>query len=219
MKRMNQLKLAAAAASLIAVLGVGGAIAATQLTPKQESTAIVADAAKQLGIDPAKLNAALQQALRNRVDAAVAAGKITMAEGTAMKERIASGDAPLLGVGPIDRHHAGGGHGDGLSAAATYLGVTESALHSSLQEGLSLADIARSKGKTVDGLVAALVAAEQAELGRAVADGRLTEAQKTAILADLPARLAKLVEGAHDFRHRGGGLGHGGEHPLQPLDA
>lgn len=213
-----KLKLAAVAGGLVAVLGGGAAIAATQLAPKQESAAIVADAAKQLGVDPAKLSAALEQALENRVDAAVAAGRITESQGAAMKERIASGDVPLLGVGPRGGHHGGGGHLVGLSAAATYLGVTESALRSSLQGGSSLADVARSKGKTVDGLVAAFVAAAKADLEEAVADGRLTEAQKSAILADLPARIAKMVERAPGFRHRGG-FGHGGPPPLGLPDA
>lgn len=218
MQRTLKLKLAAVTAGLVAVLGGGAAIAATQLTPKQESTAIVADAAKQLGVDPAKLNAALEQALQNRVDAAVAAGRITEAQGTELKKRIAAGGVPLLGLGPRGGHHGDGRHFIGLSAAATYLGVTESALRSSLQAGSSLADVARSKGKTVDGLVAALVAAAKAELGEAVADGKLTEAQKTAILADLPARIAEMLERAPGFRHRDG-FGHGGPPPPGLPDA
>jgi len=213
-----KLKLAAVAGGLVAVLGGGAAIAATQLTPKQESAAVVADAARQLGVDASKLDAALKKALSNRVDAAVAAGRITEAQGATMKEQIASGGVPLLGVGPRGGHHGGGRHLVGLAAAATYLGVTESALRSSLQEGLSLADVARSKGKTADALVAALVAAAKVELGEAVADGRLTEAQKSTILADLPARIAEMVERAPGFRHRGG-LGHGGPPPLGLPDA
>ena len=46
-----------------------------ELTPSDESKAVVEDAAKQLGVDPAKLNDALKQALENRIDAAVKAGR------------------------------------------------------------------------------------------------------------------------------------------------
>ena len=213
-----KLKLASVAGGLVAILGGGAAIAADRLSPKQESDAIVADAAKQLGVDATKLDAALKKALSNRVDAAVAAGRLTKAQGDEMKSRIAAGGVPLVGADPRGGHHGAGRHLVDLSAAATYLGVTESALRSSLHEGSSLADVARSKGKAVDGLVAALVAAAKAELGEAVADGRLTEAQKTAILADLPDRVAEMVERAPGFRARDG-FGHGGPTPLGHPDA
>ena len=213
-----KLRIAAAAGALVAALGGGAAIAADRLSPKQESDAVIADAAKQLGVDAAKLDAALKKALSNRVDAAVTAGEITSAQGALMKERITAGGVPLLGVGPHGGRHGGGLHLVGLSAAATYLGVTESALRSSLRDGSSLADVARSKGKTVEGLVAAVVAAAKADLAEAVADGRLTEARRTAILADLPARITEMVELAPRFRHSGG-LGHGSPHPPGLPDA
>ena len=57
---------------------------------------MIADAAKQLGIAPAKLDAALKTALKHRVDAAVAAGRLTKAQGDALKARIDSGDGPLF---------------------------------------------------------------------------------------------------------------------------
>lgn len=213
-----KLKLAAVAGGLVAVIGGGAAIAADRLSPKQESDAIVADAAKQLGVDATKLDAALKKALSNRVDAAVAAGQLTKAQGDERKARIAAGGVPLLGAGPRGGHHGGGRHLVGLSAAATYLGVTESSLRSSLREGSTLADVARSQGKAVDGLVAALVTAAKAELAEAVADGRLTEAQRAAILGNLPDRIAEMVERAPGFRARGG-FGHGGPPALAHPDA
>ena len=125
-------RLAAGAGAALAVAGGGAAIAATQLSPKAESEAVVNDAAKQLGVTPAKLSDALKQALANRVDAAVAAGTITKEQGDQLKARIASGDFPLFGVrGPGFGHGPGGPHGGfgaHLSVAATYLGVTEAAL-------------------------------------------------------------------------------------------
>jgi hypothetical protein len=56
------------------------------------------------------------------------------------------------------------GPGDLLAAAASYLGVSASELQSDLQAGKTLAQVAASTdGKSVDGLIAALVANEQAE--------------------------------------------------------
>ena len=99
------------------------AVAASQDSSRSsESKAIIDDAAKQLGIPSSKLSDALKAALKNRVDAAVAAGRITKAEGDAIKERIAGESFPLLGG-----LHRGFGHHvffGRLDAAAGYLGLT-----------------------------------------------------------------------------------------------
>ena len=74
-------KIAAGAGAALAVAGAGAAVAADRLTPKAESQAIVNDAAKQLGVDPAKLSDALEQALKNRIDAAVTEGRLSQGAG------------------------------------------------------------------------------------------------------------------------------------------
>jgi flagellar hook-length control protein FliK len=191
----TKIKIAGVTAAAAALIGGGAAIAADRLSPKQESDAIVADAAQQLGVDASKLDAALKKALANRVDAAVAAGQITKAQGDEMKTRIAAGEVPLVGVAHGRGPHGHGHHFADLDAAASYLGVTEAALRTNLREGSTLAEIAKEKGKSVDGLKAALVAAAKADLAEAVKDGRLTEAQQTEILADLPDRIDDLVNG------------------------
>ena len=61
------------------------------------------DAAKRLDVTPAQLQAALQGAYDARIDAAVAAGKITKEQAEAMKQRSAEGGLPLFGGG----HHGG----------------------------------------------------------------------------------------------------------------
>ena len=202
--KSTKTKIAGVTAAAAALIGGGAAIAADRLSPTQESDAVVADAAKQLGIDASKLDAALKQALENRVDAAVAAGKITKAQGDEMKARIAAGDVPLVGIGPGGGHHVFGHHLADLDAAAKYLGVTEAELRTSLSNGSTLADIAKEKGKSVDGLKNALVAAAKADLAQAVKDGRLTEAQQTDLLAGLSDRIDGLVNGELGFH-----IGHG----------
>jgi hypothetical protein len=214
-------KIAGVTVAAAALVGGGGAIAADRLSPTQESDAVVADAAKQLGVDPSKLDAALTKALQNRVDAAVAAGRITKAQGDEMKARIAAGGVPLVGIGP------GGGPGFGhrfhhladLDAAATYLGVTEAALRTSLSDGSTLADIAKEKGKSVAGLKAALVAAAKADIAQAVKDGRLTEAQQTELLADLSDRIDGLVNGELGLHVGHGPRGFDFDGPPPPGDA
>ena len=190
-------------ALIVVVVGAGAAIGATgALSPKDESQAVVDDAAKQLGVTPNQLTAALKQALKNRVDAAVAAGRLTQAQGKELKARIDAGDAPLLGFGGPGFGHHGGPRGmhAGLDAAADYLGLTEAQLHTAFESGKTLAHVAKSKGKSVDGLVAAMVADEKADLAAAVKAGRLTQAQANAIQSDLKARITDMVNNAPPLR-------------------
>lgn len=192
------------------VVGAGAAIGATgALSPKEESAAVVDDAAEQLGVEPSELTAALKTALKNRVDAAVEAGRLTQAEGQAMKARIDAGEVPLVGFGPGPGfHHRHHGLRGGLDAAAKYLGVTQAQLRTALAGGKTLAQVAKSKDKSVDGLVAALVADAKARLADAVKAGRLTQAQSNAIQADLQARITEMVNNAPparpEFRPRPG---------------
>ena len=210
--------------AVLAIAVTGGAYAATRdTTPQQESQAVVNDAAKQLGVQPSELSAALRKALANRVDAAVKAGKITKAEGDALKARINSGQFPLFG-GP---HRGFGrfGHGPGphflphLEAVATYLGLTEAQLRTQLSSGKTLAQIAQAQNKSVDGLVDAMVKAQNEKLDQAVEDGRLTQAQANQIKQGQRQRIEDFVNnGQLRFRHRGRSPdGPGFSHPSSGL--
>ena len=195
MDRSTKTKLVVGAVAAAAVAGGGAAIAATKLgSPSQESQAIVNDAAAQLGVQPQALSNALKKALENRVDAAVAAGRLTKEQGAELKQRIESGDAPLF-LAPGFRGHHGFGHLGDLDAAASYLGLTEDQLRTELQSGKTLADVAKAQGKSVDGLVDALVADAKKHLDDAVADGRITKAQEEQILGDLQQRITDRVNG------------------------
>jgi hypothetical protein len=203
-----------AAAAALAAVSAGAALAAEKLlNPKQESQAIINDAANRLGVTPSALSDALKAAFKARIDAAVADGTITKARGDELKARIDSGDVPFFGApgfrgGPF--HGPGHALFGALGVAATYLGVSESSLRESLMSGKSLAQIAKDKDKSVDGLVDAIVAQEKKELAAAVAAGRLTDAQRDSIEQGLPARVKAMVNGEppRGFRgFRGGGQG------------
>lgn len=196
MDRSTKTKIVAGAVAAAAIAGGGAAVAATQLrSPSEESQAIVNDAAAQLGVQPQALSNALKKALENRVDAAVADGRLTKEQGDALKQRIESGQAPLFGLGGGPGGHHPGGHFGDLDAAASYLGLTEDQLRTQLQSGKTLADVAKAQGKSVDGLIDALVAAVKKDLDDAVADGRLTKAQADQILADMKQRITDRVNG------------------------
>jgi hypothetical protein len=198
-------KVAVGAAALLVVAGGGAAVGANTFgSPKEESQAVIDDAAQQLGIAPSKLSDALKTALKNRVDAAIEAGRLSKAEGDALKARIDSGGVPHFPAGL--RSHGFGHHGSNLDAAATYLGLTEGQLRTELRGGKTLAQVATAHGKTAQGLVGALVAEAGKKLDEAVATGRLTRADADSMLAGLKQRITDFVNGRfpRPFRdHRG----------------
>jgi hypothetical protein len=194
-------KVVAAGVAALAVGGTGAGIAATKLanSPSAENNAIVDATAKNLGIEPSKLSAALKKALEDRVDAAVAAGRLTKQQGAELKQRIESGEVPFF-AGPGDPgfgHGFGGPHMflHGLDAAATYLGLTEDQLQSRLRTGKTLAEIAKAQHRSVSGLEGALVEQAQDKLDRAVADGHLSKTQEQQILSGLKQHVDDLVNG------------------------
>src|SRR5438270_8603189 len=173
---MKKKSLALGAAGALAVAGGGAAIAATRGdSPKEESDAVVNDAAKQLGVAPGALSNALKTALENRVDAAVAAGRLTRQQGDELKARIDAGDVPLFG----GFRHDGLGHFEQFDTAAAYLGITEAQLRQDLAAGKTLAQVAGARGKSVDGLIQAMTDAVKGRLDAAVAAGRLTRHRPT----------------------------------------
>jgi hypothetical protein len=210
---------------LAVAVGAAGAVAAARaLDAREESQAVIDDAADQLGIESSELADALEEALKNRVDEAVESGRLTEEHGAELKERIESGETPLI-FPNFGRHggfsHGGPGHFGKLEAAATYLGLTEAELRERLQDGKTLAEIARDEGKAVDGLVDALVSEATEKIDEAVENVRLAEEQATELKDGLEERTQDLVEGelrAGPFRggFRGGFRGVPGGFPGEP---
>jgi polyhydroxyalkanoate synthesis regulator phasin len=206
----------AVGALLLAVaVGAAGAVAASRaLSADEHSQAVIDDAADQLGVEPSELSDALKQALENRVDDAVESGRLTEEQGEELKERIESGETPLIfgGLGPRGGfdHDGHFGHFRGLDAAATYLGLTEAELHERLRDGERLAEVARDEGRSVDGLVDALVANAEERLDEAVEDGRLTRERANELREELEERTTDLVNGELRRPFARPGFGRGG---------
>ena len=211
-------KLVAGAAGLAVLAGSGGAYAAGQSTPSAakpnradraaEQKAFLDDVAKRLNVTRDQLDAALKGAAEARIDAAVAAGRLTKEQGEAAKQRLNSAQGlPLPGLakpgggpgrgGPGFGH---GGHGFGLGlslqsaeGAASYLGITTAELRTQLRDGKSLADVAKAENKSLDGLKAAIKAAATERLDQAVKDGKLTKAQRDELASKLDERIDDIV--------------------------
>jgi hypothetical protein len=199
-------------AGAVLAVGLGGGAALAAAGSSDPASDFLGDVAKRLGISQDKLEGAIEDARAARIDAAVAAGDITKAEGEALKQRIRSGDLPALppfGLGPppaLERHAPpvlppGGPF---LEAAARYLGMEEADVRDALADGKSLADLAKEQRKSVDGLEDALRDAIREDADRAVDDGLLTKEQADRMVEKLGSTVDELVDRGFHFEFRFG---------------
>ncbi len=202
MQTLLKRKLVIGTVTVAAAAFAGGAYAATQNAnnPRQ---AFLGDVANRLHVTPQQLTEAMKGAFLDQLQAAVKAGKLTQAQADAIKQRVQQRGMPPLGrmwLGPAAGLRFGGHHG-AMSAAATYLGLSETQLFGQLSSGKSLAQIAAQRGKSVAGLKAAVTAAIKSRLDKLVAAKVITSAQESKALSRLSARLDDLIN------HAGGRFG------------
>jgi phage FluMu protein gp41 len=153
----------------------------------------LAQEATAKGKTAAGLIDAIMASEKTVLDAENAAGWLTDAQETSVLANLKDAVTELVNNGPPVpdiRKHVGL-----LDTAATYLGMTVSDLQAALKSGKTLADEAAAKGKTVDGLVQALVAPTKTELDKRVTAGDITQAQENAIISNLTSHLTDLVNG------------------------
>jgi AraC-like DNA-binding protein len=176
----------------------GGAYAASQSSSNPQST-FLNDVAKRLNVSPQRLTAAVKAAMLDRLNAAVKDGRLTQAQANAVKQRIERGGVPPFLMGPRMPFHGPGGFFFGpppfgpLSGAASYLGLSDMQLLTELRSGRSLAQIAKSRGKSVAGLERAMSAAIKSRLDQAVSAGQLTKSQEQRLLSAMTSKLRDLV--------------------------
>ena len=132
------------------------------------------------------------------LDAEVSAGWLTSTQESNLISRLTNAITDLVNNGPAVPPSGGGRQGL-LQTASTYLGISVGDLQTALRSGKSLADevTAAGNGKTVDGLVQALLAPAKTELDGQVTAGTITQAQETGILNRLTTRLSDLVNNTH----------------------
>jgi lambda repressor-like predicted transcriptional regulator len=149
-------------------------------------------AAKGKSVDG--LESALLSALRTKVEAAKAAGKIDASRADRFLQRAPRLVERLVNAIPRARAPRARGASAGLlKAASTYLSLTPRQLATELRSGKSLAQVATAKGKSVDGLKQALLAAVKQKVDAAVAAGRLDTARAQRLLERAPAHIERLV--------------------------
>jgi hypothetical protein len=145
------------------------------------------------GRSSAGLLAALIAAGSARIEAAVASGQLPRAREAGRLARLRARILQLMREPRTGR--VGAASGVDLPAAASYLGLRARQLRARLAGSTTLADIARATpGKSVSGLIGAIVAARTGKLKAAVADGRLGSARERELLAGLLGRVTASVE-------------------------
>ena len=85
-----------------------------------------------------------------------------------------------------------------LKTSATFLAMTEADLRTALRSGKSLAEIAATKGKARDALIAAISAPALAKVDEALAAARITAEQAAAAKTQIAEAVGKLVDAKHE---------------------
>jgi hypothetical protein len=188
--------------------GGGGAIFADTLTPAADYLGVslstlqtdlkggktLAQEATAKGKTANGVIDAIVAAEQKVLDAQNAAGWLTDAQETNLLAHFKDEVTNLVNNGP-PVPPAGKDHAGLLDTAATYLGMSTTDLAADLKAGKTLADEAKAKGKSVDGLVQALLAPLKADLDKRVAAGDITAAQEQTILNNVTTHLTNLVNG------------------------
>src|SRR5437763_11500006 len=206
MKRKRWLALPVAGIAAVAI-GVAAVQAAPSPSPSAGSSSknyaqvFVDKLAAILGLSPAKTQDALKNAELQTVDQMVADGRITKAQGDALKAKINAGQ----GLGPIGVFGLRGGPARRgtlgvtrdlmtaeLSAAASALHMSTSDLPGALRSGKSLSDLETQQKVSDSAVKAAMKSAAKGVLDKAVKAGTITQAQADSVLSRVGSGLDRL---------------------------
>jgi hypothetical protein len=194
-------------------------ITETELKTELQAGKSVADVAKAKNIDLATVKAALLVEAKAHIDAEVAAGKHTAAEGVTKLAEITSRiDTMLTTAGlPARGPHGKGGHegkgGPGkfmTATLATTLKLTQEELKTQLHSGKSLADVAKTQSVDIADVKTVLTSDVAAHLAEEVTSGKHTQAEADAKLAEFKTNLDTMVNRVGPAGGmKGEGRGHG----------
>ncbi len=194
-------------------------ITETELKTELQAGKSIADVAKAKNLDLAAVKAALLAEAKAHIDAEVAAGKHTAAEGvTKLAEKTARIDTMLTTAGLPARgpqgdggHKGKGGPGKIMSeAVAKVLKLTTTELKAQLHSGKSLADVAKAQSVDIADVKTVLISDITAHLAEEVTSGKHTQAEADAKLAEFKTNIDTMVNRVGPAGGmKGEGRGHG----------
>ena len=208
---MNKKLTAIGVTAGLAAGGLGGLILAVPaISGAQTSSTQSADAAAPADRpDPA---VRVAEVLKPLVDD----GTITQAQADAVSAALVADHQAHEGD-----HGKGGPGGPRAEVLAQALGMTTDELHTALESGKTIAQVASDQGVDVQVVIDALTAELNNHIADEVASGELTQEEADAKLADLSTRITDMVNnprpaegpgGPGDHKGPGGERGPGGEH-------
>jgi hypothetical protein len=142
--------------------------------------------AEKLGIEVDALKDAVKQARLDRVDEALANGRITEEQAANARTRIEEGRRAHPRIALRIRHAI-------VESSAAAIGIEPQALRDELRAGKSIADVATDNGVSIDDVKARILADAQSKLAIAVENGRIAQERADAALAKLEERLDQIV--------------------------
>lgn len=160
--------------------------------------------AESKGKTAAEVIASARTTLKTRLDQEVKDGNITQAQedtrladfdSKAPQLMQQTGDPKTSTPRGTGREKRGDSHQHLLlSATATVTGLTEAQVHTELQAGKSLTQVAESKGKTAAEVIASARTTLKIRLDQGVKDGNITQAQADTRLADFDSKAPQLMQ-------------------------
>lgn len=194
-------------------------ITETELKTELEAGKSISDVAKAKNIDLATVKAALLAEAKAHIDAEVAAGKHTAAEGatklaevtTRIDTMLTTAGLPARGPQGMGGHKGKGGPGKIMSeAVANVLKLTTTELKTQLQSGKSLADVAKTQSVDIADVKTVLTSDFTAHLAEEVTSGKHTQVEADAKLAEFKTNLDTMVNRVGPAGGmKGEGRGHG----------
>jgi lipoate-protein ligase A len=194
----------------------------------------VADVATEQGVAPEAVADAIVDDLATHLAEHVADGTLTREEAdaklaeaeTRVTERL--DDVPAFGGERGGDGRGGRGPGRGPSEAVlTLLGIDAEALRAEFEAGRTIADVAADNGVDVQAVIDLMVTEAEAHIAEHVTEGKLTQEEADARLAELEARITERVNsvptpgeghGGRDGGRHGGRHGGAGHHGVEVTD-
>jgi hypothetical protein len=154
--RRRRIAVAGAALAALGLAAGGATYAATSGGPQEDANALAEALNEREGtsLSGEDIQTALEDVLKERLDEAVAKGRLTQEEADRILERAGERGFPLGPGGP--GFHVEFHGGPFMEAAAKALGLSEDALRAQLEDGKSLAQVAAARKVEKSAVVAAV---------------------------------------------------------------
>jgi uncharacterized protein YidB (DUF937 family) len=156
----------------------------------------IAKTAEKLGISTEELTTAMSNAQFDLIDEAVANGKLTADEAAKLKARV-NEYGPLSVLGLRQGKGAEGvcrGSKLVVGAAADVLQMDRADIVSAVRSGQSLAEIAQSKGMSVEDFKAAVLQSVKSKLDAKGVDGTITQEQADRAYTAIQGKIDQIVQ-------------------------